>query len=129
MKIPETIVKMGDSMSVAQDDSDDGPLDFSAEALLPEEISPFHPALENRPVLYVQILDASLQPRAGVAYELRGVGLSQTRSGTTDENGELYIDDCDAGLYELSTDGERHVIPTLSQLDLEDDGAAYRVVL
>lgn len=120
-------------MSVAQDDSEDGPLDLSAEALLPEEVSPFHPSLENRPVLYVQILDVSLSPRAGIAYELRGVGLDQgpdqVRSGTTDENGELYIDDCDAGLYELSTSGERHVIPTLSQLDLEDDGAAYRVVV
>ncbi len=86
---------------VRQEDVDEGGLDFSADAMLPEEVSPYHPALENRPLLYVQILDEALEPRAGLAYEVDGAGLSETRSGTTDENGELCIDDCAAGIYEL----------------------------
>ena len=116
-------------MSVRQDDAADGELDFSADAPLPEEVSPYHPALENRPLLYVQILDASLEPRAGLGYEVLGEGLSEPKSGTTDENGELIIDDCAAGLYELRADGNSCVVHTLSQLDLDQDSAAYRVVL
>jgi hypothetical protein len=104
-------------------------LDLSAEALLPEEVSPYHPSLENRPVLYVQVLDGGLTPRAGLPYELVGANLAEPRRGTTDENGELYVDDCDAGLYELVVDGKRQAVPTLSQVDLEEDGAAYRLVL
>jgi hypothetical protein len=104
-------------------------LDLSAEALLPEEISPYHPSLENRPVLYVQLLDEKLHPLAGLSYELVGANSAEPRRGTTDENGELYIDDCDAGLYELVAAGKRQAVPTLSQVDLDEDGAAYRLVL
>jgi hypothetical protein len=103
-------------------------LDLSDEALLPEEISPYDPALENRPLLYVQILDAQLQPRAGIAYEVRGQGLTEPRHGTTDENGELLIDDCATGVYELVVDGNVKTVPALLQHDLEEDADAYRVV-
>ena len=116
-------------MSVVRQDEDDVGLDFSADAPLPEEVSPYDPSIENRPLLYVQILDDKLQPRRGLSYEVSGQGMNEARSGTTDENGELLLDDCAAGLYELRAAEKSCVVHTLSQLDLDQDGTAYRVVL
>ena len=111
------------------DGADDGAFDLAADAPLPEEASPFHPAIENRPLLYVQILDDRMSPRAGLAFEVHGTEFAAPRRGVTDENGELLIDDCGAGVYEITADDKRFCAHTLSQLDLDQDGAAYRVVL
>lgn len=120
---------MGTNTQNDQSSGLDLSLDLSREAPLPEEASPFHPSLENRPFLYVQILDGALMPRGGLTYEARGAGLAAPRRGTTEEDGELLIEDCDAGVYELCADGVSAVVHTLSQSDLDQDGAAYRVVL
>jgi hypothetical protein len=104
-------------------------LDFSPEAPLPEEESPYDAAGEDRPLLFVQIVDRSFSPQSGVAFQITGDGLPDVRQGQTNESGELLIEDCGPGVYTLTVDDRSCFIHTLSRRDLELEERAYRVML
>ena len=126
----ETMLEVDDlPMAFGNVDGDDAALDLSADAKQPEEASPYDPSSEERPMVYVRIVDADFQPRPGLAFELSGDGLAEPYHGVTDGCGELQVEDCGAGVFTLSADGKSLAVHTLSVRDLEQSPEAYRVVL
>jgi hypothetical protein len=112
-----------------QDSDVDTDLDLSSEAQLQEELSPYDPSVDDRPVLYVQILTTDLEPRPGLNVTVTGDGLPEPRSVVTDSAGEFLLEDCGPGVYRLEADSQSFLVHTLMQRDLDDDDAAYRVVI
>ncbi|MBL9003302.1 MAG: hypothetical protein JNJ46_03595 [Myxococcales bacterium] len=96
---------------------------------LDEERSPMDVSLEDQVMIFVQLVDRDLQPLPGVTVEIRGDGMPEPRSVTSDERGELLIEDCGPGAYVLWAAGKQVPIHTLSQADLDADSAAYRVLI
>ena len=116
-------------MSFGNVDGDDAALDLSADAQQPEEASPYDPTSEERPMVYVRIVDADFQPRAGLEYEVSGDALAETHRGVTDESGELQLEDCGAGVFTVTAGGKSIQVHTLTVRDLDASPEAYRVVL
>lgn len=104
-------------------------LNLAEEVELEEELSPFDPDSDDQPVLFVQVLDRSFVPLAGVQVLVSGSGMPEVRSLITEADGTFLIEDCGPGVYELSCSGAQARVHTLTQHDLELDDAAYRVVL
>jgi len=104
-------------------------LNLAEEVELEEELSPFDPDSDDQPVLFVQVLDRNFVPLAGVQVLVSGSGMPDVRSLITDADGTFLIEDCGPGAYELSCAGAQARVHTLTQHDLEQDDAAYRVVL
>lgn len=104
-------------------------LHLSDEALLDEERSPFDAAVDDQPVLFVQLLDRNLVPLSTVEVVVSGVGIPAPRSLRTEADGTLLIEDCGPGVYEFYYDGSKAHAHTLTQHDLDEDDSAYRVML
>ena len=104
-------------------------LHLSEEALLDEERSPFDAAVDDQPVLFVQLLDRHLVPLSTVEVVVSGVGIPAPRSLRTEADGTLLIEDCGPGVYEFCYDELRARAHTLTQYDLDEDNSAYRVML
>lgn len=103
-----------------------GSPDLNWIARLPEEESPSFAA--DVPVLFLRIVDATLQPAAGLRVELRGAGRYRA---TTDHDGVLWLDCCEPGTYELWA-GSRAVtvtVPALYLSDLARDKRPYLVII
>jgi hypothetical protein len=117
----------------SEEDENEQPIsveDWRAESgELDEERSPLDASLEEQVMIFVQLVDRGLKPLTGVQVELRGDGLPEPRQLVTDAQGELLVEDCGPGSYVLLAAGKQVLVHTLSQADLEADGAAYRVLI
>jgi len=125
-----------EAAAASADDAEEGDAALLEEHELDEELSPFDPTTEDQPVLYVQIVDASLRPQADQPVIVRGAGIPEPRTLHSDEEGCLLLTDCGPGVYEIEriegagTAGAAVArAHTLTQHDLDADAAPYRVLL
>ena len=96
---------------------------------LDEERSPLDLSQEEQVMIFLQLVDRQLRPLPGVTIQIHGPGLPEPRTVTSDDRGEVLIEDCGPGDYVLSTAGRQLPVHTLSHADLEDDATAYRVLI
>ena len=104
--------------------------DWRAESgELDEEQSPLDVSQEEQVMIFLQLVDRQLKPRAGVTVQIQGAGLPEPRTVTSDDQGEVLIEDCGPGAYVLRFEGKQVPVYALSHADLETDATAYRVLI
>ncbi len=104
--------------------------DWRAESgELDEEQSPLDVSQEEQVMIFLQLVDRQLTPLAGVTVQIQGAGLPEPRTVTSDDQGEVLIEDCGPGVYVLRFEGKQIPVHALSHADLETDATAYRVLI
>lgn len=93
----------------------------------PEEAQPFQPDQEDGVRLYVRLQRPDAAPHAGIDFQLDGMGLSL--AGRTGPDGDLEVDGCAAGAYDLKVLGQLFRVHTLCDSDLASDPDPYRLVV
>jgi protocatechuate 3,4-dioxygenase beta subunit len=82
---------------------------------------------ESAAMLYVAIVDAQLQLRAGLHVDIEGTGLRG--SALTDDSGVLFVDGCQPGSYTIFMGTRAATVHTLTQRDLERCPDPYLSIL
>lgn len=106
------------AVRILDDDEDRAPT--------PEEFGPEDLAAGNLCRIWLRLLDGAGQGRGGTAFALSGQGASY--EGRTDEDGDIEIDGCAPGVYELRVGGGAYRVHTLLEDDLAEDPEPYRLV-
>lgn len=101
--------------------------DDEDRAMTPEESGPEELAAGDLCRLWLRVLDEAGQGRAGEPFALSGQGA--TYEGRTDEDGDIEIDGCAPGVYELRARGGAYRVHTLLDDDLVEDPDPYRLVV